>query len=74
MTRLFLILGLVLLAIVLWRGLHKKLKPRTQTKRPVVRNMIRCDHCGLHVPEDAILRLHGRNYCSEEHLRVDNKR
>jgi uncharacterized protein len=74
MTRVFLILVIVLLAIMLWRGLRRNIESRTRTDRPTTRNMIRCDQCGLHVPEDAILRLHGRNYCSEEHMRRDNKR
>jgi uncharacterized protein len=74
MTRLFLILVIVLLAILLWRSLNKKIKTQAKTKGPIARDMIRCDYCGLHVPEDTILRRHGRHYCSKEHMLIDNNR
>lgn len=74
MARLFLILIIVLVAILLWRSLHKNVKsqPRTQGRKTLT--MIRCDYCGLHVPEKTALLRQGRRYCSEEHRRIDNNR
>jgi uncharacterized protein len=33
--------------------------------------MVRCDYCGLHVPENEALLSDGRRYCSQEHRRLD---
>ncbi|MGH8501867.1 MAG: PP0621 family protein [Gammaproteobacteria bacterium] len=75
MTRLFLILAIVFLAILLWRSLLGKLEARNKSneRKPIAHNMIRCDYCGLHVPEDTIVRLDGRCYCSNEHKALHNK-
>ena len=34
-------------------------------------DMVRCDHCGLHVPQHEAIRAGGKVYCSEEHRRLD---
>jgi uncharacterized protein len=74
MARLFLILAIILLAVLLWRSLYNKVEKRTTSRKFAARDMIRCDYCGLHVPDDQIVRLDGRHYCSKEHMLVDNNR
>jgi uncharacterized protein len=74
MARLLLILVIVLLAVLLWRGLQKKIKTQDNKNGPKALDMIRCDYCGLHVPKNSALLRQGRRYCSEEHMRIDNNR
>ncbi|MCG5534505.1 PP0621 family protein [Ectothiorhodospira mobilis] len=67
---LFLIASLVLLFMVV------RLLLRTpDVKRPTPgqlgsRRMVRCDYCGLHVPEEEAVRDGDRAYCSEDHRRL----
>jgi uncharacterized protein len=35
-----------------------------------VRKVVRCEHCGLHVPENEAVIADGRRYCSQEHARL----
>ncbi|WP_419609967.1 PP0621 family protein [Thiolapillus sp.] len=37
-----------------------------------MKNMVSCDYCGLHVPEDECIRQNGHNYCSREHAQKDS--
>jgi uncharacterized protein len=32
--------------------------------------MVRCAHCGLHIPENEAVTMQGRYYCSKEHLKL----
>jgi uncharacterized protein len=34
--------------------------------------MVRCAHCGVHVPQFEALRSGGRMYCSRDHALADN--
>jgi len=36
-----------------------------------VGNMVRCAHCGTHVPENEALHAGGKAYCCREHLDRD---
>lgn len=33
-------------------------------------DMVRCDHCGLHIPKNEAIRDGDKVYCSEEHRRL----
>jgi uncharacterized protein len=72
MARLFIILVIVFVAVLLWRSLHSDIKARKRKKPPSALELIRCDYCGLHIQENKALKVCGRRYCSEEHMRVDN--
>lgn len=50
-----------------WRQ-RRSLQDKRQTPAPPA-HMVRCAHCGLHVPEDEAVKADGRDYCSEEHAR-----
>ncbi len=69
MSRLLLILAIVFIVIVLWKSMLRKVEAsnRNDQKKTIAHNMVRCDYCGLHVPEDTVVRLGGRRYCSDEH-------
>ncbi len=70
MSRLVLLLAIVAVVILVYRSL-KSTRGTRQRPRALPKQMLRCDYCGLHVPEDEALRIAGRNYCSEEHKRLD---
>ena len=43
----------------------------TSKNKPELDQMVRCDICQLHVPEDEALKKDGKFYCSQEHLDSD---
>lgn len=64
-----LILGLVLVGVWLWRSSRETPRPRPPTAPTPTgpQEMVRCAHCGLHLPaSEAIPGQQGR-YCSPEH-------
>ena len=48
------------------RSLHKGAPPAAAPE-----DMVRCAHCGVHLPRSESLARDGRQYCSEEHARTD---
>ncbi len=59
----------LLIAILLIGWILKTLRQnRIADAEPRIRNMIPCDYCGLHVPEDEALKHEGRYYCCKEHV------
>jgi uncharacterized protein len=33
-------------------------------------NMVRCAHCGIHLPQSEAILIEGRTWCSQEHVRL----
>jgi uncharacterized protein len=67
----FLLLGIGLyVAFRLWTA--KRGRDRTSTSRPPARSepMVRCDHCGLNLPQSDALADGGGWFCSEAHRRL----
>lgn len=66
----------ILIALALVFVLVKRLLGAPKGRAPIKRwggghqKMVRCEVCGLHVPEDEALSVEGRHYCSEEHRRL----
>lgn len=68
---LVLIIAVALVVIIVKRWLTQasgQRSPRPRPERP--QRMVRCQHCGLHVPEGEAIADGGRFYCSEEHRRL----
>lgn len=64
--RLLLIALFIWLAVVLVRRyLNRASRVRQQPSR--IGTMVRCDVCGLHVPEIEALKKHDKYYCSVQH-------
>lgn len=65
-----LFLGIVLLAVWLWRSGRRGASPSDQDPPPPPsgpQEMVRCAHCGVHLPHsDAVVGRIGL-YCSQEH-------
>lgn len=71
----FLLLTVVLfVAVAVWRYQHRPQQRRpahsaapknTANRTPTA--MLRCAHCGVHVPHNEAVQHQGQSYCSPEH-------
>lgn len=67
MRNLFLIVAIVLVFFIV-RLLLRRAGSAGKRRVEGPRQMVRCDHCGLHVPDDEAVRSQdGHVFCSEEH-------
>ncbi len=72
---LLLIAAIVVLVLLVKRILAASKDTRDQSPRiKQGEDMVRCAHCGLHVPANEAIRSGDRTYCSEEHRRLDQPR
>ncbi|NYT80637.1 hypothetical protein H0A70_03880 [Alcaligenaceae bacterium] len=48
---------------------------RSDTPRPNAKpeSMVRCEHCGIHLPRSEATLIEGRTWCSQEHARLGAK-
>ncbi|WP_085648741.1 MULTISPECIES: PP0621 family protein [unclassified Pseudomonas] len=68
MLRLLFWIALIAAAVWLWR---KFKAPASSTRSPREQDaapMVRCAHCGVHLPRDRALNLQQQWYCSQAHL------
>lgn len=68
-----LLLALVLLVAWLWRSSRREQPPERSAQpppRPTPQDMVRCAHCGVHLPHgEAVVGRIGL-YCSAEHRQL----
>ncbi|MBA1275515.1 PP0621 family protein [Stutzerimonas azotifigens] len=69
--RLLILITLIAAAVWLWRRMTQK-KP-TRNAEPGAAPMVRCAHCGVHVPRQQALLAHGQWFCSRAHLEQGEK-
>ncbi|CAG8869557.1 hypothetical protein PS726_03843 [Pseudomonas fluorescens] len=71
MLRLLFWIALIAAAVWFWR----KFKGQASTPKPPAEReaapMVRCAHCGVHLPRDRALSLDQQWYCSQAHLEQD---
>lgn len=68
--KLLLIMGLVLVGVWLWRSnreTHRQRKPAPPANA-TPQEMVRCAHCGVHLPASEAVQGKKGLYCSVEHL------
>ena len=70
---------LILFLLAVWvifyfvrRALRNQRENRSSRPSHPVVNMVRCDHCGTHLPAPEALSRNGKHYCSREHLKADS--
>jgi uncharacterized protein len=66
LLRLLLILALIGTVIWLWRSRHRQARPVKPTA-PDSEPMVRCAHCGVHVPQRLALTNGAIHYCCQAH-------
>ena len=72
MFRLIVLIALVVLAVWLVR---RALRGPSATGKPVAHEaeLVRCAHCGVHLPKLEAREAAGALYCSEEHARLGRR-
>lgn len=71
MARLLILIALCAAAWWLWRSFTRPKKPSPPAS-PQAQPMVRCAHCGVHVPQSEALAHDNRWYCSRAHLEQDH--
>ena len=72
MMKYLLVLAVVLGGIWLWqrgRRLEDQREARRQARPPQALPMVRCTHCGMHVPGNEVVSGRAGDYCSVAHRR-----
>lgn len=64
MSRLLLIIAIVAVVYLLIRAYRKKTPQQDVT---ATEDMVRCAHCGVHLPKGESVQADGRYFCSAEH-------
>lgn len=70
--RLLFWIAIILAAIWLWRRLKRPASPSPKT--PNAAPMVRCAHCGVHLPRAEALADNNQWYCSRAHLEQGPRR
>lgn len=68
MVRLLFWIVLIAAAFWLWRKFKVSQQSRPETKLDAPLKMVRCAHCGVHLPTDRALPQGNEWYCSQAHL------
>ena len=64
MSRLLLIIAIAVVVYLLIRAYRKQV-PRQD--KPVAEDMVRCAHCGVHLPKGESVQADGQFFCGTEH-------
>ena len=69
MGRIFLVLVLLAVSLTVVKLIKNKLdEPRPKLKKDSTNNkMVKCLHCGLHIPEEEAIKKGDKAFCSLEH-------
>ena len=70
MLRLLFWIALIALAFWLWRRFQQPTSRAETAAEPETTPMVRCAHCGVHLPKDSALATGEQWYCSPEHQRL----
>lgn len=64
MGRLLFLFAIVAVVYLLFRAYRKNV---TGQDRAVTEDMVRCAHCGVHLPRGESVRADGQDFCSVDH-------
>lgn len=72
------LIRILIIALLVWlvlRMIKKQLdlyKARKASENPEqIGTMVRCQHCGLHIPKQEAIESANLYYCSQEHRRLE---
>ena len=73
MGRLFLVLVLLAVSLYVVKYLRTKLdNPQKHIKKDTKKDkMVKCLHCGLHIPENEAVKQGDKVFCSLEHAKLE---
>lgn len=68
------LIRLIVIGLIIWllyrmfqRVMKKPAAPRREPPRGIARDMVKCAHCGIHIPADEALCEDEVCFCSSEH-------
>ena len=64
MGRLLFLFAIVAVVYLLFRSYRKNL---SRPEKSVTEDMVRCAHCGVHLPRGESVRAEGKDFCSAGH-------
>ncbi|MBD1551054.1 PP0621 family protein [Pseudomonas typographi] len=69
MIRLLFWVAVIFAAVWLWRKYQAAAnRPTSGGQQPNTLNMVRCAHCGVHLPDNRAIHRGQQWYCSQAHL------
>ncbi len=71
MSRLLLIIVIAVVIYLLLRSFRKQ--PLQQDKTIPAEDMVRCAHCGMHLPKGESIEAGGQFFCGTEHRDIHRK-
>lgn len=71
MARLLILIALGAVVWWLWRRFLRPRRPSAAPPPPTPEAMVRCVHCGIHIPRKEALAQGTHWYCCREHLPQD---
>jgi uncharacterized protein len=69
MSRLLFLLAVIIVVYLLLKSYRSRPTPKSEEKTAVPEEMVRCVHCGVHLPKSESILAGGQFYCSEAHRR-----
>jgi uncharacterized protein len=70
MSRVFLLVAIAAVVYLLVKSYRKNVPQQDQT---TVEDMVRCAHCGVHLPKSESILVDGNFFCSAEHRNAYRK-
>jgi len=70
MSRLFLLIAIAVVVYLLIKSYRKNVPKQDN---PVAEDMVRCAHCGVHLPKSESILAGGNSFCCAEHRDVYRK-
>lgn len=73
------LIKLILLALGAWviyrlfKSYGRKIKQEDAPKPEAGEDMVRCAHCGVHLPRSESIVSHGESFCTNEHRQLHQK-
>ena len=68
MLRLLFWIAVIAAAVWFWRKFKNPASRQQRSAEPDAALMVRCAHCGVHLPRDRALSVQQQWYCSQAHL------
>ncbi|MFF7706075.1 PP0621 family protein [Pseudomonas sp. NPDC007930] len=68
MVRLLFWIVVIFVAVWLWRKYKARAASAGQQRKQHTLTMVRCAHCGVHLPDDRAIRRNSHWFCSQAHL------
>ncbi|WP_269763866.1 PP0621 family protein [Sulfuricella denitrificans] len=73
------LIKLILLALGAWvvyrlvQSYGRRIRQEDTTKPETGEDMVRCAHCGVHLPRSESIVSHGESFCTNEHRQLHQK-